>query len=241
MQFYSQYGEDKLINEIFSKSDTGVCIEVGANDGVLFSNTKLFEELGWTCVLVEPTPHLCAKIRQNRTALLFENAASSAQGQLEFTIYDANDLYSSVESNATMKHKLDGSERKVTVQCRTLDSIIQESGVGDIKFVSIDVEGHELAVLQGFNLRRWNPELIILEDELENHPSASKNHMRASGYCWFYRSGGNDWYCRSVQEAIRMLWRMRSNEAFLFRGLVKAMLPGWLLSTALKIKRHRMA
>ena len=43
---YSQFGEDVLLHRIFRKS-AGVCVEVGAHDGITFSNSLFFEQLGW--------------------------------------------------------------------------------------------------------------------------------------------------------------------------------------------------
>ena len=40
--FYGQHGEDKYLNELFENKSNGVCIEVGAYDGVYLSNTYFF-------------------------------------------------------------------------------------------------------------------------------------------------------------------------------------------------------
>jgi len=52
---YSQYGEDGIIEAIFER--IGVknkwCLEVGASDGILFSNTRRLVEQGWNAILIE--------------------------------------------------------------------------------------------------------------------------------------------------------------------------------------------
>ena len=50
---YAQFGEDRKLVALLG-SAPAVCVEVGANDGVSGSNSLLFEEMGWTCVLIEP-------------------------------------------------------------------------------------------------------------------------------------------------------------------------------------------
>lgn len=52
---YSQNGEDGVIEAIFNKIGTNNkwCLEVGAADGILFSNTRYLLEQGWTCLLIE--------------------------------------------------------------------------------------------------------------------------------------------------------------------------------------------
>ena len=50
---------------------------------------------------------------------------------------------------------------------RTLDSILEEAGAHPgFDFLSIDVEGHEIEVLRGFDIARWRPRLILLEDHV---------------------------------------------------------------------------
>ena len=66
--FYGQFLEDKYINELFSNKNNGVCIDVGAYDGITGSNSFLFEQNGWNCLCIEPIPDSfdkCNSIRKN--------------------------------------------------------------------------------------------------------------------------------------------------------------------------------
>ena len=51
------------------------------------------------------------------------------------------------------------------IKTRTLNDIIENSPYKNkqINYLSIDVEGHELSVLNGFDLNKYKPELIIIE------------------------------------------------------------------------------
>ena len=64
-------------------------------------------------------------------------------------------------------------ERVIEVPVRTLDDILLEARAPvQFELLSVDVEGHELEVLSGFDLARWRPRLILLEDhvgDLERH------------------------------------------------------------------------
>ena len=51
MSYYSQHGEDKYIESLFPEKE-GVCIEVGAYDGITLSNTLHFEQKGWTALCI---------------------------------------------------------------------------------------------------------------------------------------------------------------------------------------------
>ncbi len=54
----SQFGEDGIISAFFSRYGTTNrhCFEVGAADGVFFSNTLELRKAGWTACLIEPNP-----------------------------------------------------------------------------------------------------------------------------------------------------------------------------------------
>ena len=55
---YSQWGEDIfLYDNYFGDIQNGTFVELGALDGVLYSNTKFFEDtLNWSGILIEPHP-----------------------------------------------------------------------------------------------------------------------------------------------------------------------------------------
>lgn len=52
---FSQYGEDGILAAVFDKisATSRYCVDVGAADGVLFSNVRQFIEYGWTGTLIE--------------------------------------------------------------------------------------------------------------------------------------------------------------------------------------------
>ena len=54
-------------------------------------------------------------------------------------------------------------ERVISVPVRTLHSIPTEAGAPiGFDFLSIDVEGHEIEVLRGYDIASWKPHLIVL-------------------------------------------------------------------------------
>lgn len=239
MTFYSQHGEDVLLAEIF-KNDIGICVEVGANDGVTYSNTKYLEEHGWTCILVEPTPRLCEKIRKTRSGQLFECAATDTDGEITLYISEEHDLFSSVEKQATMMDELARSKLAilpVKVAARRLDSILVEAGVERLDMVSIDVEGHEYSVLKGFDLERFNPRIMLIEDSTDLQVSMVEKYLMHKGYHRFYRSGGNDWYARRGEIRTSFISRMLMSGKMEIRGWAKVIIPRQLLRLLLQLKR----
>lgn len=67
MTYYSQFGEDKWIHENVTLPVNGTFVDIGAGDGVTFSNTAFFErELGWTGVCYEPDQRSFQCLLRNR-------------------------------------------------------------------------------------------------------------------------------------------------------------------------------
>jgi FkbM family methyltransferase len=190
MKSYSQFGEDKLIFDYFKKHD-GVFVEIGANDPVNLSQTYLFEQNGWTGVLVEPLPHLAEQLRLMRPRCrVFECAAASPQRRGESFIYTGEN-----DSLASLGEETGG--KRITVKTRTMDEILFEAGCGKIDFLSMDVEGFEMEVFSGFDLKRWAPSLILIEDHV--HDLQKHRHLVSQGYKLVNRLGCNSWYIPAHQ------------------------------------------
>lgn len=206
--YYSQFGEDKILLDLLGQKSRGTCVEVGANDGVHGSTTLFFEKRGWNCVLVEPNPALCDELRRQRSAQVFECAASSQAGTATLQIAEGAALAHAVSTicEGDQAHRILRSHGVVTkptlVEMRRLDDILEESRISLLDFISIDVEGHELEVLKGFSLDRWNPTIVIIEDNSLFKDSRAKSHLRHLGYVPFLRTGVNDWYARKENKTL---------------------------------------
>ena len=199
--YFSQFGEDKRLHKIFG-SHCGTCVEVGAYDGSHFSNTRFFEQQGWTCVLVEPNPSLWPLIQASRpNSKLFKCAASASKGKLVLHILPGDDSIATVsvdKSTYHEKYEVGTPVTEIEIEAIPLDSILESSGVKTVDFVSIDVEGHEMEVLKGFSLSRWNPRIVLLEDNSDFQDESVPRYMGERGYVRCCRTHTNDWYSKAT-------------------------------------------
>ena len=67
LNVYTQFGEDGLIASVFKKigETNRQCFEIGAADGLFFSNTLRLRELGWESLQMEADPTLFEKLQSN--------------------------------------------------------------------------------------------------------------------------------------------------------------------------------
>ncbi len=89
-----------------------------------------------------------------------------------------------------------GRTRVVDVPLRTLDDILGELAT-PIDFVSIDVEGAELDVLNGFDLARFQPRMLVIEQNTAEAGARIREHLAARGYAPVHQIEQNVFYARA--------------------------------------------
>jgi FkbM family methyltransferase len=198
--------EQELVREFFAGARAGFFVEVGANRPQQESQTWHLEQLGWTGVLVEPQPQLANDLCCTRSAEVFAVACSSPQNAgRRMPLYVAGAL-SSLDRDRMAPGAQ--AERIIEVPVRTLDDILTEARAPlQFDFISVDVEGHELEVLSGFDIRLWRPRLVVLEDHVGN--LVKHRYLRNVGYRLIRRFENNGWYVpddAAVTVAARQRW-----------------------------------
>jgi FkbM family methyltransferase len=165
--------EQQLIWKFFAGMP-GFFVEVGANDPFASSQSWHLEQRGWSGILVEPQPKLAHELARLRKAKVFAAACSLARNvgrRLPF--YVAGAMSSLDRDRMAPGSKV---EEVIEVPIRTLDDILVEACAPQpIDFLSIDVEGHELEVLRGFDINCWRPRLILFYWRTMSGTSASSD------------------------------------------------------------------
>ena len=181
----------RLVTEFFGAGFRGTFVDVGAADVERNSQTYDLEQAGWSGVLIEPRPDCAEQLRRARRAPVFQVACSSPQRAGTTMTLNLAGGHSSL-NDAFVVAGLK-SEGAITVAVRTLDDVLAEANMtAPIDLVSIDVEGHEAEVLAGFDLQRWRPRLLVIEDHVLN--LNLHRLMRSLGYKWVQRVDFNGWY-----------------------------------------------
>jgi FkbM family methyltransferase len=173
MKYYAhKHGIDKYIHQnLITKSFTdGTFLELGAIDGVKFSNTKFFEDnMGFNQgVLIEPDPQSFERLKVNRpNCECFHYAIHSSLKEVEFLQSQQNAVgcIDSIASD-TFKSRFHKSSQKIKVPSTTLSNILNQSKLKYIDFWSLDVEGSEVECLNSMD---WNIPIGLLCIELHQN------------------------------------------------------------------------
>jgi FkbM family methyltransferase len=186
--------EERLKDEFFSNVEVGFFVEVGASRPIDKSQTFRMEKRGWKGVLIEPQPELAAWLRRDRSVPVYAVACSSrANAGRTMPLLVGAWAHASLNSDYYIPGHKGRKFQTVDVPVTTVDDILLGVGApAPIDFISIDVEFHEMEVLDGFDIARWRPRLILIEDvpaDLQIH-----RYLRRRGYKWVRRTGVNSWY-----------------------------------------------
>ena len=160
---YSLTSIDLIVDYIFKKNN-GIYIDVGCNHPVYNNNTYLLNKKGWQGINIDIDKKSVQLFDLFRKKDLNINlAVSSKKTELEYINFHEKSPINMIKTN--QNRNLHSLEKTKKIKSDTLDSIIEKSQFKDkkIDFVSIDVEGHELEVIKGFNLKKYKPSIIVIE------------------------------------------------------------------------------
>ncbi len=173
--YYSQHGEDYLLEQLFSGKNEGCFVEVGCIDGRRFSNTLHFEEKGWSGLCIEAHGDYINLLERNRPNSKIAHCAVGEDDKDQVVFY-ANargslstlDKTKEEEFKTKFPHFFSGFKEQI-VKKRTLDSIFAEYQLSTINLLSLDIEGYEIQALMGLDLSIYAPEVIIVESDSRLH------------------------------------------------------------------------
>jgi FkbM family methyltransferase len=166
--YYSQFGEDVSIQALTSKTAKGFYVDVGAHHPKLWSNTYALHQKGWSGVNIDLHQHnieLFNLFRRRATNV----CAAVSDGQAELPLYEFgsvslfNTLSKQDAEQVWRGRGIPYTTRMVKTQ--TLTTILAEHGHANqkIDLLSIDVEGHDLAVLRSLDFSVYQPTIICVE------------------------------------------------------------------------------
>ena len=158
---YSQHGEDLLIELLLPKG-VSTFIDIGANDGVLFSNSFKFAKQGAQGICIEPSKDSYRKLKLNH---LFHRKVECIQAAISDTngfLFLQEQGYEATLSEVSKER----TENAYKVSCFTLDRILNlHPKFLKVDLLTVDVEGHEEEVFRGLSKIDFIAKLIILESD----------------------------------------------------------------------------
>lgn len=187
-------GIDKRIEPLLP--EFGYAADVGANNGLFLSNTKLFEDKGWYVLCIEPNPLLAEEGRRNRK-LWRQVACGDRDGEI-LDFYAVGDPPYGSESGFHNDQVSTVIKQRFPVSAHQLDALLHHSGFPRLDLLCIDVERHEMQVLKGISLDFWKPKIIVAESQSDPESKQMDDYLNPRGYDYIFTQELDRCYQRRV-------------------------------------------
>jgi len=182
----SQLGQDLIALQFNNFKTDGYFVEIGAADGVHFSNTYLLEKkLNWRGLCVEPAKGWHEELLKNRECFVDLRAVGENDGDLvlfketEIKVLSTFSAYVNNDLHAEARHK----GTSYNVETVTLDSLLQEYRFPkQIDYLSVDTEGSEIEILKAFNWANWKFNFISVEHNYTSNREIVRELLEQNGY-----------------------------------------------------------
>lgn len=163
---YSQNGEDIIISGIFESLSRHriFYLDIGGYHPYSGSNTALFYQTGSNGIVVEPNPELFRQFSQKRPRDISLNiGVSTYSGDQDFYLSPSGALGSLIKDESVIRSD-DERIESLTVPVLTVQDIVTRYADGkDIDYISMDIEGMELPVLESIDFSLIHPIVFCIE------------------------------------------------------------------------------
>ena len=165
---YSQEGEDMVIRRFVNEDKPGFYVDIGAHHPERFSNTLFYYNRGWNGINVDADPDLMELFAASRPRdINITSAVGKKSASLTFHVFNERALNTLDPAVAKERAAIDGytivKKRKIPV--KPLEEILNKQlpKGQTIDFITIDVEGKDIEVLQSNNWNKYRPRFLVVE------------------------------------------------------------------------------
>ena len=205
---YSQHGEDSIIFNLLKELEfnhPGTLLDIGANDGITYSNSRMFiETLGWGGILIEPTTNCAESLNSlyfdNNNIDVFNVAIAEEDGETTIFLGSLHNegvnqvsTLNEVEKNYWERNRNVRYESEI-VKTSTLKTILSQSKFKSFDIISIDTEGKDLEILKQVVENNLQPLFIIFEYNDNNDVLRNADALLGNGYSKIHTNGINAIY-----------------------------------------------
>ena len=155
---YGEFGEDILVNRILKNLETGKYVDVGCYHPYKGSLTAQLYKKGWKGINID----------LSKSSIDLFNLVRKEDINLNLAVSDFNGQTSYFENSPINQQnsliKNNDNQKKIKIDCKNLNLILEENKFEKFEYLNIDVEGSEQNVINGINLSKYRPMLITIEN-----------------------------------------------------------------------------
>lgn len=209
----SQLGQDLLALYFSGGIKNGFFIEIGACDGIKFSNSLKLEKYGWNGIICEPSPYWIKKIKNRKCLVSTKAVFNESNIKLDFGDIEDFPALSGLKNNFEKDDnaKLRKKSKMTKVETITLNDLIEQNAPNTkINYISIDTEGSEYEIIKNFDFKKYNVDIFTIEHNfLEEKRNAIFDLMKENNYLRIFQnlSQWDDWYIKNNNKILEEILR----------------------------------
>jgi FkbM family methyltransferase len=190
MESYSQINQDRLALQYFNFKRNGYFIDIGANVAKALNNTYLMEsQYDWNGICIEPNTKVIPHLQEHRKCKIVNIGVYDKETTIEFESTN-NTMMGGIKEHLQPKYRpLGGKEedwKTFKIHVKPLVMILDECNCPDIiDYVSIDTEGSEYHILNGYfrDNQKYKIKYIDVEHAYETiKQNKIRELMKCNGY-----------------------------------------------------------
>lgn len=180
--YYSQFNQDEIINIFLNDRKKGVFVDIGAYDGITFSNSYFFEkENNWTGLCFEPNPIIFKKLAEVRNTTLINGGVSVKKDTLTYKRFSGNqelemlsgfsDFFSEEQLQRIEKElgeDKNSSTEVIKIQTYALNDLLKEKNITTVDYCTIDTEGGEYDIIKTIDFDKCHFSALTIEDNYDS-------------------------------------------------------------------------
>jgi len=165
----SQFGEEKFILDFFDKKYKGKFLDIGCFHPTRHNNTYSMYKRGWHGINIDLNPLTIELFNFARAKDININAAISDNEEIKKLYFvDELNTQNTLEANhlSFLKNHHNLKEEEISqqeIKTKRLDRILEDHNLKNIDFMNIDVEGHELKILNSIDFLKYKIKFICIE------------------------------------------------------------------------------
>ena len=177
----TQFGEDKYIIELFDKNFKGKFLDVGCYHPTRHNNTYKMYKNGWSGMNIDLNPLTIELFNFMRPRdININSGVSDAEIEKKLYFIDELNTQNTLDNNQLNflkdHHNIKDSEiLEKKIKTRNLNNILDDYKFYNIDFMNLDIEGHELKVLETLNFNKINLKYLCIEMIEHNRESILNN------------------------------------------------------------------
>ena len=177
----SQFGEDKFILDLFNKDYRGKYLDLGCYHPTRHSNTHILYQSGWTGINIDLNPLTIELFNFMRPKDINYNIGiSNSEEEKELYFINEFNTQNTLDKNQLnfLKNHHNVKDReilKTKLKTKKLETILLDNNFHNIDFFNIDIEGHELEVIESIDFDKFKFKYICIEMIQHNEISVNRS------------------------------------------------------------------